>query len=268
MDMGTATTGTAAAERAPMPRLGQHFLTSEHHLARIVDAAQVEADDRILEIGPGTGLLTRKLLERGADVVAIELDRALARALPLRLEGLPGTFRLIQGDAARIEWPRFDKLVANLPYQISSPVLFRLLDERFALAVLTVQREFADRLVAKPGTGEYGRLTVKAALQTRSERLFRIPRGAFDPPPRVESACVRIQPDEPPPLLDRALFDQLVDRAFTQRRKMLRKSLAEIEGAPPVLEAMGLAEARPETVAPVVWAELADQVHRVRGGAD
>lgn len=248
-----------------MPRLGQHFLTSEHHLHRVVDAASVEEGDRILEVGPGTGLLTRKLLEAGARVVAIELDRSLLEGLPLRLGDHGGELHTIHGDAAQVPWPRFDKLVANLPYAISSPVLFRLFDEEFALAVLTVQREFAERLVARPGTKAYGRLSVKAALKARCELLFRIPRGAFDPQPRVDSACVRIEPREPPEVLDWPTLDDLVDRAFQQRRKMLRASLKGDEAIHAVLEAMELTTERPERVAPNAWVQLANQVTRLRG---
>lgn len=250
-----------------MARLGQHFLKDESYLERIVQAAGIEADDRILEIGPGHGELTDHLLEAGARVVAIELDRGLAFRLRQRFEDPgPGEFHLLEGDAAQVEWPGFDKLVSNLPYQISSPVLFRLLDAEYSLAVLTVQREFGERVTARPGDREYSRLSVKTQLRARTELLFRIPPGAFQPPPEVDSCCIRLTPVPPPDVRDWNLLETLIDKAFTMRRKMLRRSLRDHDQAVPVLEAMDLETKRPAKLTPDQWVQVANHVTDARQG--
>jgi len=245
-------------------RLGQHFLTSEPHLARIVAAADLQPGERVLEIGPGTGLLTRKLLAAGALVVAIELDGRLADRVEQELGGAGTELHIVRGDAVRVAWPAFDKIVANVPYQISSPLLSRIIEDQVSMAVLTLQREFADRLVANPGSRDYSRLTVRAALYTRTDLLFPIPRGAFQPPPRVDSACVRIRASEPPDLHDRELFDRILDRAFSQRRKMLRSSLRHEPMALDVLQAAGHARDRPERLSPAQWVSLANALADAR----
>lgn len=250
-----------------MAHLGQHFLKDQNYLERIVEAADIEADDRLLEIGPGHGELTEHLLDAGARVVAIELDRGLALRLRQRFEDpSPGEFHLIEGDAAQVDWPAFDKLVSNLPYQISSPVLFRLLETDYSQAVITVQREFGERVTARPGDGNYSRLSVKTQLRARTELLFRIPPGAFQPPPEVDSCCIRLTPQTPPEVHDWDLLEALIDQAFTMRRKMLRRSLRDQEEAVPVLEAMELETRRPAKLTPDQWVQVANHVAEARRG--
>ncbi|HUR67915.1 MAG TPA: 16S rRNA (adenine(1518)-N(6)/adenine(1519)-N(6))-dimethyltransferase RsmA [Candidatus Thermoplasmatota archaeon] len=202
----------------PRPKLGQHFLRDARYAERAVEAAQLRADDVVLEVGPGKGVLTRLLAPRVAKVVAVELDEGLADALDVP------NVELVRGDAVQVDIPPFTACVSNLPYQISSPFLFRLLEREFRVAVLMVQKEFADRLVAKTRTGDYGRLSVNAQRRAHVEIVARVPPGAFDPPPRVDSAIVRITP-RPPAFDVPANYDAVVERAFAQRRKKLANTL-------------------------------------------
>lgn len=205
--------------------LGQHFLVAPEYVERSLTHARLEGNETVLEIGPGLGTLTRALAARCKRVVAVELDAGLVDRL--RDEGLPENVELIRGDATRVPLPAFDKVVSNLPYHISSPMTFRLLERRFALAVLMYQREFAQRLVAKPGTPAYSRLSVNAYVRAAVELLERVPPGAFRPRPRVSSAIVRVTPRKRPPFPLRSpqLFDTVVAALFSQRRKTIRNGL-------------------------------------------
>ncbi|MHB8585197.1 MAG: 16S rRNA (adenine(1518)-N(6)/adenine(1519)-N(6))-dimethyltransferase RsmA [Thermoplasmatota archaeon] len=269
-----------AAERtARRPKLGQHFLTDPRIVEASVHAAGLGLDDIVLEIGPGRGILTRALAAAAGRVVAIELDGDLA--LSLRDE-VPANVEIVRGDAVTSPWPAFTACVSNLPYEASSPLLFRLLDEGTSLgmrrAVLMVQREFALRLVAAPDTADYGRLTVERALRAEAKILRRVPRGAFNPPPRVESALVELRPRPPPfPLDHEALFHGVVRAAFTQRRKMLGNALSEArhllgvpgEALERALEedAIPHAQKRPGEIEPRGFAEIADALGaRADGG--
>ena len=226
----------------PRPKLGQHFLRDVRYAERAVEAAELLPTEVALEVGPGKGVLTRLLAPRVAKLVAVELDPALAAALDVP------NVELIEGDAVQVELPRFDACVSNLPYQISSPFLFRLLERDFRVAVLMVQKEFADRLVAKVGTGDYGRLSVNAQRRAEVEILARVPPGAFDPPPKVDSAIVRIRP-RPPAFDVPPNFDAVVERAFAQRRKKLSNSLGRKD--------IPHADRRPEELTPEEFADVA-----------
>lgn len=226
------------------PPLGQHFLRATQYADRAVDEAGLRPDDVVLEVGPGEGVLTRRLLPRCGKLVCIELDPELA-------DGIARDFpqvELVRGDAVQVEWPRFDACVSNLPYQISSPFLFRLLATDFRVAVLLVQKEFADRLVAKPRTSDYGRLSVNAQRRADIQMLAKVPPGAFDPPPRVESALVKITP-RPPAFDAPPNFDAVVERAFAQRRKKLANTLGS--------KAIPFADKRPEELTPEELAQVA-----------
>ena len=243
--------------------LGQHFLLDERVAHRQVERAQIAADDVVLEIGAGLGVLTKRLLRNAAKVVAVERDRRLARALG----ALDGNLDVIVGDAVKVPLPPFDKVVSNLPYQISSPITFRLLDMRFQRAVLMYQQEFAQRLVAGVGDDAYSRLSVKAYVRARTQLVEHVPRFAFWPPPKVDSAIVIVEPRPPPfAVKDEATFDAVVDAAFQHRRKAIENALrlawrrfAESNDAfEALLSEVPYRRNRPEELTPEQFGELAD----------
>jgi 16S rRNA (adenine1518-N6/adenine1519-N6)-dimethyltransferase len=234
---------------------------------RIVAAAGVAPGDTVLEIGPGRGFLTDGLLEAGARVVAVEMDRGLHGALAERLKD-EARLTLRHGDALRFDLstvPAPYKVVANLPYQVTTPLLFRLLEARPApaVAVLMVQREVADRLLAAPGTKEYGVLTLGVRARALCEACFAVPPGAFRPPPKVRSTVVRITPRASPmlPETEMAAFMAVVRAALGRRRKTLRNALATLD-LPPERGAAALAAAgidpgaRGETLDPAAFLRL------------
>ncbi|MEK6851516.1 MAG: 16S rRNA (adenine(1518)-N(6)/adenine(1519)-N(6))-dimethyltransferase RsmA [Candidatus Thermoplasmatota archaeon] len=243
--------------------LGQHFLVDERVAHRQVEYAGIAAADVVLEIGPGLGVLTRPLLAKAAKVVAVEKDRRLARALAI----LDGALEVIEGDAVKVPLPRFDKVVSNLPYQISSPITFRLLGHGFARAVLMYQREFAERLVARCGDKAYSRLSVKANVRARAEIVERVSRSAFWPQPEVDSAIVILEPRPASfSVRDWNTFDAVVDATFEHRRKAIENSLrlswgrfAATEGAfEDRIAAAPHLRRRPEELTPEQFGELAD----------
>ncbi len=250
--------------------LGQHFLIDERVARRQVESALIRPDEIVLEVGPGLGVLTGILATRAKRVIAIEKDPRLADAL----RDLGDRVEVVRGDALRVEWPAFDVMVSNLPYTISSPITFKLLDHPFDRAVLMFQREFAERLVARPGTAEYSRLTVNAAHRAAGEILERVPRSAFHPRPRVDSAVVRLV-RRPPAyrVTDEDTFHAVVDACFAHRRKTIGNSLdlewrrfAEDRATwRDVLPALPFRERRPETLAPEEFATLSNAVSGAKG---
>ena len=251
----------------PDKRLGQHFLVDDNLLRRQLEAASLGPDDTVLEVGAGLGTLTFELARAAGRVITYETDHRLARALRPQL---PPNVELRAEDALEAAWPPFTKMVANIPYGISSPLLFKLLDTQFQLAVLLLQLEFAERLVARHGGKDYGRLTVSAARVCGVELLEVVPRTAFYPQPEVESALVRLVPREGFKVSDLALFEELLRVAFSQRRKMLRNSLSGARGrlAPratqeqwdALLATAEWSSKRPEALSPPELATLADEV--------
>jgi 16S rRNA (adenine1518-N6/adenine1519-N6)-dimethyltransferase len=210
-------------------RFGQHFLADEFVVGAIVDLIEPRADDALIEIGPGLGALTWPLLQRCPALTVIELDRDLAARLR-RHHGL----RVIEADVLQVdfgalarEMARPLRLVGNLPYNISTPILFRLLDVADVVADqhFMLQREVARRMAATPGGKDYGRLSVMLQWRYRIETVLDVPPAAFDPPPRVDSAIVRMQPLDLPEGRRPALLSELVTVAFSQRRKLLRHTL-------------------------------------------
>ena len=171
-------------------KLGQHFLLDRSVIERIVSFAGIKSDDRVLEIGPGTGILTEALAARAGIVYAVEVDPDLAGALCGRAPNV----QVINADALKVELPDYNKIVSNLPYQISSKITYRLLSRPFELAVLMFQKEFALRMMARPGSKEYGRLGMVAGFFCQIEILESVPRTAFRPVPEVESSIVRLRP--------------------------------------------------------------------------
>lgn len=205
---------------------GQHILRNPLIVNSIVAKAGVKRTDTVLEVGPGTGNLTTKLLDAARKVVAYEVDTRMIVEVLKRVQGSEAESRLevIQGDVLKQQLPYFDLCVANTPYQISSPLVFRLLAHRpmFRAAVLMFQREFAMRLTAKPGDNLYCRLSVNVQLLARVSHLMKVARNNFRPPPKVESSVVRIEPKNPPPAIDFKEWDAMLRICFQRKHKMLR----------------------------------------------
>jgi 16S rRNA (adenine1518-N6/adenine1519-N6)-dimethyltransferase len=248
-------------------RLGQHFLHDPAVIRRLVEAIRPRRDDLVVEIGGGPGALTAPLVERLDRLHVVEVDRALAEQLPTRVAH-PERLVVHRADALDFDFgalargSRSLRVVGNLPYNISTPLLFHLQTFGGAIKDLHVmlQREVVTRMTASPGGRDYGRLTVMLALWGRSEICFHVGPGAFTPPPKVWSTVVRITPHATPPfeVHDRARFAALVMQLFSMRRKTLGRALkgtltsAEIEG-------LGIAPgARPETLPPADFARLAN----------
>lgn len=249
-------------------RFGQHFLHDPGVLARIVAAIDPRPGQRIVEIGPGPGALSRPLLERCRRLEVIEIDRDVIPELQKRCAGV-GELVVHQSDVLEFDIAALHgggaplRICGNLPYNISTPLLFYLLESQAVIADMhfMLQKEVVDRIVAKPGNKIYGRLTVMLAAACTSEALFRVGRGAFQPPPAVDSAVVRLIPHatEPFPMPDRARFARVVAAAFSMRRKTLRNSLRGLAG-PEAFAAAGIAaDRRPETLSPAEFAKLAIQ---------
>lgn len=204
---------------------GQHILKNPLVSQAIVDKAAIQSTDTVVEIGPGTGNLTIKLLEKAKKVVAFEVDARLAAELQKRVAATPHArkLELRMGDVLHQQLPMFDVCVANMPYQISSPFVFKLLLHRpfFKCAVLMFQREFAQRLVAKPGDALYCRLSANTQLLARVDHLMKVGKNNFRPPPKVESSVVRIEPRNPPPDINFEEWDGLLRIAFSRKNKTL-----------------------------------------------
>jgi 16S rRNA (adenine1518-N6/adenine1519-N6)-dimethyltransferase len=237
----------------PTKRLGQNFVHDPNTVRRIVSSAGLDPDDVVIEVGPGLGSLTLALLPACATVLAVEIDPVLAARLPEtvadRAPGLADRLRVVEDDAVRVSARRLgaapDALVANLPYNVSVPVVLHLLEELPSLsrALVMVQAEVADRMAAGPGSRTYGVPSAKIAWYASARRVATVPRAVFWPVPNVDSALVLLTRREPPPGDRRAVF-AVVDAAFAQRRKTLRAALAGWAGsaarAGELLEAAGI----------------------------
>ena len=270
--MGADDPGAPSRRRGAFPptrkSLGQHFLSDRRILGRIADALQLKGGETVLEIGPGRGALTDILAERAGRLIAIEYDRALAELLRQRY-AKRGNVLIAEADVLAVSLGELAagpySLVGNVPYYITTPILFHaLVPPRAVRAVYLVQKEVADRLVATPGTGEYGALTVNVAAVALAESLFKVPAGAFSPPPKVESAVVRITPLVQPlatPEEERPLRT-LVQNAFGMRRKQMRRVLRSLlnldaAAAEGLLMQAGISpEVRPETLSPEQFVAL------------
>jgi 16S rRNA (adenine1518-N6/adenine1519-N6)-dimethyltransferase len=264
-----------AATRAGMPprrkRFGQHFLHDPRVLERIVQALGARPGDHLVEIGPGRGALTGRLLAlRDCTLDAIEIDRDLAAQLRARFAAAPDGW-LHEGDALEFDFAALAaarggklRIVGNLPYNISTPLLFHLLRDAASLADLTVmlQREVVARLAAAPGARDYGRLSVMLAPQVRVERLFDVGPGAFQPPPRVWSAVVRLTLRAQPLFPVSPQYAAVVAAAFAQRRKTLRNALSQILTAEEITACAIDPGARPGTLAPQAFHILAGAAER------
>jgi 16S rRNA (adenine1518-N6/adenine1519-N6)-dimethyltransferase len=242
-------------------RFGQHFLHDPGVLKRIVEAIDPEPADVVVEIGPGEGALTRCLLERLSRLAAIEIDRDLAAALTreFRAERLS----LVNADALEHDFSAYPpgfRVVGNLPYNISTPILFHLARcaERVRDMHFMLQKEVVERMVARPSTPDYGRLSVMLQVRFAMTKLFNVGPGAFRPPPKVESALVRLVPLPEKPDCDEVLLEKIVREAFSARRKTLRNALAL---SAPDYEQLGIDPMlRPENLSAADYVRVARQV--------
>ena len=205
------------------PKKGQHILTDDDIVGRQIEYADLTGTETVLEIGPGMGALTIPLAHKAKKVVAIEMDKRFYKYLE---ERIPENVELINADALNMDFPFFDVVVSNLPYQISSPLTFKLLGYEFDRAILMYQKEFAERMVAKAGDSGYSRLSVNAYYRAECEILENVPKEAFEPIPEVDSAIVRLIPRASPfKVKDEKLFFSMVEALFSQRRKKIKNTL-------------------------------------------
>lgn len=246
--------------------LGQNFLLDEQLLDRIAQIPGNLSGETAYEVGPGPGGLTRALLRAGADVVAVERDRRCQPALAELSDAFPGKLRVIEGDALGIDEAATAAgahVVANLPYNVGTALLVRWLGGEnwppwWRSLTLMFQLEVAQRIVAQPGAGAYGRLAVLAQWRSKAALAMRVHRSAFVPPPKVMSAVVHITPQAQPDGVQSAVLERLTAAAFGQRRKMLRRSIASVRGAPEALDSLGIdPERRAETLSVAEFVAIA-----------
>ena len=249
----------------PRKRFGQHFLHDPGILARIVASVAPGPEDHIVEIGPGEGALTLPLLRKAGHLTAIELDRDLIEPLRVKAQGV-GELSIISADALTVDFCALAdgfkiRLVGNLPYNISTPILFHCLEHAGAIDDMhfMLQKEVVDRMAAAPGSKTYGRLSVMLQLRCTVEPLLHVPPGAFRPPPKVDSAVVRLVPlpAQQLPDVDFALVEKLVRAAFGQRRKTLSNALSDHASAADIVAAGLDPRARAEQLAPEAYVALA-----------
>lgn len=265
----------------PRKTFAQHWLKSEKALNEIVRAGVLQPGDRVLEIGPGTGILTRRLLPLVQSLVAVEIDRDLCKVLTKEF-GRDTKFLLLQGDFLSLDvpplleqFPAFQKphkVVANIPYNITGPIIEKLLGtianpnpEPYDLLVLLVQKEVAERLVALPGSRTFGALSVRVQYLANCELICTVPAGAFYPPPKVDSAVIRLVPrPTEPPALDTRKFETLVKLGFGAKRKMLRnnlQSVVERDRLTELLEELDInPQVRAEDLSVAQWVALSNQL--------
>jgi len=209
--------------------LGQHFLKNPLVVNGIVGKAHLKQHETVLEVGPGTGNMTIKMLDLCKKVIAVELDPRMVVEVQKRVQGTEQETKLqvIHADVLKVDLPYFDVMVANIPYQISSPLVFKLLAHRplFRCAVIMFQEEFAQRLTARPGDKLYSRISVNTQLLAKVTQLMKVDRNNFRPPPKVDSRVVRIEPLNPPPAINFPEWDGLVRLCFNRKNKTLRAIL-------------------------------------------
>jgi 16S rRNA (adenine1518-N6/adenine1519-N6)-dimethyltransferase len=277
------------ATHIPRKRFGQHFLHDQGILRRIVESVAPQPDDRLIEIGPGEGALTLPLLRAAGSLTAIELDRDLIEPLQARAQGL-GNLSIISADVLTVDFSALAagsplrvgpsrpsmasgalallRIVGNLPYNISTPILFHCLQHASAIRDMhfMLQKEVVERMAAPPGSKVYGRLSVMLQLRCTVQPLFRVPPGAFRPPPKVDSAVVRLTPLPPAalPQGDFSVIERVVRAAFGQRRKTLSNALSGVATAVEI-EAAGIdPRARAEQLAPSAFVALAQHLTHIR----
>ena len=252
-------------QHRPRKRFGQHFLHDQRIIGKIIASIAPRPGDALVDIGPGLGAITLPLLERCGTLTAIELDRDVIPKLEAAAEGR-GRLHIIQADALKTGLTPLApaggrlRLVGNLPYNISTPLLFHFLEESACIQDMhfMLQKEVVERMAAAPGGKEYGRLTVMLAAHCKVEKLFNIGSGAFRPPPKVESSFVRLTPYTvaPFPILDRERYGRVVTAAFSHRRKTLRNALSGLVDEAAIRAAGIDPQVRPENLSAGDFAKL------------
>ncbi|MCQ3002400.1 16S rRNA (adenine(1518)-N(6)/adenine(1519)-N(6))-dimethyltransferase RsmA [Pseudomonas syringae] len=250
-------------------RFGQNFLHDAGVIDKILRAIRARPEDRLLEIGPGQGALTQGLLGSGAQLDVVELDKDLIPIL-IHQFGNKSNFNLHQGDALKFDFTSLDapanslRVVGNLPYNISTPLIFHLLHNANLIRDMhfMLQKEVVERMAAVPGGGDYGRLSIMVQYHCRVEHLFNVGPGAFNPPPKVDSAIVRLVPHEtlPHPAKDHRLLERVVREAFNQRRKTLRNTLKLLLSSDDITAAGVDGSLRPEQLDLAAFVRLADKL--------
>ena len=242
--------------------LGQNFLVDERIAQRIVDAAEITDEEDILEIGPGRGILTERLARIGKSLTAVEKDKWLYTVIKQRLRG--ENIKIIEGDIMEVDIPNIDVIVSNIPYSISSPLLFRLFESEWDRAIIMFQEEFANRLIATHGTKQYGRLTVMASMYVKCKKLFRVSRNMFLPQPKVHSVVVELKREIPDyGVKDLEVFDKVVRAIFTHRRKTLKNALkTSFENLE--IEKLPFMDLRGEVLKPEEIAHLANEIIKLK----
>ena len=256
-------TGRLIAETGIVPKKskGQNFLIDGRVADRHIAYAGIREGDRVLEVGPGLGILTERVADLPCELTCIELDDILAEYIS---QTFGDRLRLIHGDAVKVDFPEFDVFVSNLPYSVSTPIIFKLLDNRFRTAVVMVQKEFADRMVADVGSPDYSRLTVNLFYRADCEVMETVPASRFNPRPKVDSALVRITPRKAPfDVIDERLFFKVTEITFNHRRKKIGTSLKAAGLLRPEWDVPYLDE-RVENLRPAEIAEIADAIHTAR----
>ncbi|MDH7517033.1 MAG: 16S rRNA (adenine(1518)-N(6)/adenine(1519)-N(6))-dimethyltransferase RsmA [Candidatus Thermoplasmatota archaeon] len=213
-------------------KTSQNFLVDRNIAELEVKHADINKGDVVLEIGPGTGILTSLIADKASKVIAVEIDRELVDRLR---SFLPENVMLINDDALRVDFsklPRFNKIISNLPFHISSPITFKFLDYDFELAVLIYQKEFADRMVAKPGGEGYSRLSVGVYYKSFCDVVAVVPKTCFYPQPKVDSSLIKLRPRKTPPfsVKDEKLFFDLTRNLFNHRRKKISTTIGKLYG--------------------------------------
>ncbi len=241
----------------PTKSKGQNFLTDGRVADRHVSHAEIEPTDKVLEVGPGLGVLTKRLIGKGSSLTCIELDDILADYIQ---KTYGDSLTLIHGDAVKVDFPPFDRFVSNLPYSVSTPIIFKLLKYPFKKAVVMVQKEFADRMVADVGSPDYSRLTVNLFFKADCEILENVPRSRFKPQPKVDSCLVSIIPRPAPfNVKDEKTFFNVTKICFDHRRKKIGTSL-KASGMIKSSDQIPYADARIESLRPAEIAEIADAI--------
>ena len=250
----------------PSRKLGQNFLTDNNMADWIVQQADIQSHEKILEIGPGLGVLTERLAALTDNLVAVELDKRLAQHIQNKFK-----VRVIQGNVLEIELPQFDKVVSNLPYQISSPITFKILDTKFKKGILMYQKEFAQHLEAQPGQRAYSRISVMAGYRAQCRIIKQVPRNCFHPVPKVDSAIVEIVPRKADfEVLDDEIFRIVVRALFSHKNRKVRNGIIaehkvlklEKNDAKELAEKLPYFDQRPITLAPAQLAEISNYMFR------